>query len=323
MPRMILVTGGTGFVGQALLRKLAEYEYSTRMLLRPSLHSPSLPRGVDVQAAICSFQDPDGLRSAFNGVKVIYHLASSEWRYRGKQRYRVEDDAEDTRRLCQAAVQAGVERIFYVSHLGAELASAYPLLRSKAVAEDHIRRSGLDYTIIRSAIAFGQGDHFTTYLARLIRGLPFIFLVPGDGENLLQPLWVEDLATCLVWAQDLPDMHNQVLSIGGPEMLTFNQVAKAVMNASGAHRRSLHVHAAYMRMLTHSLESGRRQLPTSEHWLDYLSANRICALDAVPRLFKLIPSRFEQRLEHLRGRQWRFGPWKRRTAKKTAASERK
>jgi uncharacterized protein YbjT (DUF2867 family) len=89
-----------------------------------------------------------------------------------------------------------------VSHLGADRASAYPVLKAKGIAEESIRRCGIDYTILRSAILFGPGDFFTTLLACLASAQPIFFLLPGDGDTVLQPLWVEDLATGLAWALD-------------------------------------------------------------------------------------------------------------------------
>ncbi|NIT56173.1 MAG: complex I NDUFA9 subunit family protein, partial [Aliifodinibius sp.] len=79
---------------------------------------------------------------------------------------------------------------------------------------------------MRTAIVFGNNDGFTTGLAQLVSSIPTFFFVPGDGENLLQPLWVEDLATCLVWGLNDERTFNQMFEIGGPEYLTFNQVVQ-------------------------------------------------------------------------------------------------
>lgn len=232
---MILVTGATGFIGQALLRRLSENEHPFRILLRPSSKNPLLPRGVTVDAAVCNLTDYDGIRAALVGVDTVYHLAGSE--SQGVRGNLLHTDVLGTQTLCQAAAAAGVKRIFYVSHIGADRAAAYPLMKAKAIAEEHIRRSGVDYTILRTSAIFGQGDHFTIGLARLLNDFPLFFFVPGEGETLLQPLWVEDLATCLVWALDLPNTLNQVISIGGPEFMTFSQVLEQVMQATGIRRR--------------------------------------------------------------------------------------
>lgn len=167
---MILVTGGTGFVGKALIRHLAEEGRPVRILIRPSPRSPDLPRGLPVEVAVSGLMDERGLRAAMVGVDTVYHLASSE--RRGAQANLMDSDIQGTRSVVRAAQDANVKRIFFVSHLGADRASAFPVLKVKAIAEEAIRRSGLDYTILRSAIIFGPGDRLTTGLARILAVSP-------------------------------------------------------------------------------------------------------------------------------------------------------
>jgi uncharacterized protein YbjT (DUF2867 family) len=299
---MILIAGGTGFIGKALIRRLVEHDYPVRVLIRPSPHSPPLPIGLPVEVALSSLEDERGLSAAMSGVDILYHLISAEWR--GAQANLLQVDILGTQALVRSALEAGVKRIIFLSHLGADRASAFPLLKAKAIAESHIRRSGLDYTILRSGIVFGADDHFTTGLARLFYAFPFLFFVPGDGKNLLQPLWVEDLATCLTWAIDNTATLNQTLSIGGPEFLTFNIILQEVMSILHVRKLFSYIHPPYLRWLTVLMELIFPNLPISVYWLDYLAANRTCSLDTIPRIFNLIPSRFGQRLEYLKTQNW-------------------
>jgi len=255
-------------VGRALVRHLVDGGYETRLLIRPSQKSPELPRGVPLEVAVSSLTDERGLRSAMVGVKVIYHLAGSE--QRGGRSDLMAVDIQGTQAVAQVAAAAGVERIFYLSHLGADRASAFPVLKAKAIAEEHIRRSGVDYTILRSALLYGQEDHFTIGLARLLAAAPFIFLVPQDGRMLIQPLWVEDLVTCLVWAMHDETTRQQTYAIGGPEYLSFNQVLEMVMEASGVRRTPVHVGLPYMRILTPIL-GGLLPRPAGLHILVWIT----------------------------------------------------
>ena len=305
---MILVTGGTGFIGQALVRQLAEAGHPVRVLIRASPRSPNLPRGVPVEVTVSALNDARGLRAAMVGVDTVYHLAGGEWR--GAYASLMEIDIRGTQYVVEAAVDAGVRRIFYVSHLGADRGSAYPVFKAKAIAEEYIRRSGIDYTILRTAILFGVNDGFTTGLAQILLVQPIFFLVPGDGQNLLQPLWVEDLATCLTWALDDERTRAQTFEVGGPEYMTFNQVVTLIMGVSGIRRRLVHVRPPYLRAMTVLLESLLPILPVSVYWLDYLAANRTCALDTIPRIFNLMPARLSQRLAYLQGQDWRRDLWK-------------
>ena len=299
----ILVTGGTGFIGQALVRHLADAGHRVRLLLRASSQSPKLPRSVPVEVTVSGLDDERGLRAAMVGVDTVYHLAGTEWR--GAYASLVDIDIQGTQNVVTAAIDARVKRFFFVSHLGADRASAYPVLKAKAIAEEFIRRSGIGYTIMRTAIVFGRNDGFTTGLAQLLSTLPRIFLVPGDGESLLQPLWVEDLATCLTWALDDERTLNQMYEIGGPEYLTFNQVIMMITEVLGIQRTIIHMRQPYLRAMTVFLENLLPSTPVSVYWLDYLATNRASALDAIPRLFNLMPSRMSQRLAYLEDQNWR------------------
>ncbi len=304
----ILVTGGTGFIGQALVRHLADSGHNVRVLLRASSRSPKLPQSLPVEVAISGLNDERGLRAAMVGVDIVYHLAGAEWL--GAYASLMEIDIQGTQNVVAAAADARVKRLFFVSHLGADRASAYPVFKAKAIAEEYIRRSGIDYTILRTAIVFGNNDGFTTGLAQLISGIPRFFFVPGDGETLLQPLWVEDLATCLVWALDDEKTHNQMYEIGGPEYLTFNQVVQIVSDTLKIRRRLVHLRQPYLRALTVFLENFLPTTPVSVYWLDYIATNRASNLDAIPRFFNLMPSRLSKRLAYLEGRDWRRDMWR-------------
>lgn len=299
---MILVTGGTGFIGRSLIRHLVELGYPVRTLIRPSQTSPNLPVGVPVDVVVSSLTDERGLRAAMVGIDTIFHLASGEWR--GPRESLMQIDIQGTRSLVDTALDAGVKRLFYLSHLGADRASAYPVLKAKGIAEEFIRRSNLNYTILRSAIVYGPNDGFTTGIAQILSALPGVFILPGEGRVQLQPLWIEDLVTSLSWSLDNPDTINRTIEIGGPEYLTFREIVELVMGATGMRRIIVPAGAPYVRGLTILLESLFANLPVSIYWLDYLAVNRTTALDTMPRVFDLMPSRFSQRLGYLKGQNW-------------------
>jgi NADH dehydrogenase len=232
------------------------------------------------------------------GIDVIYHLAGTE--RKGSRADLNGVDVEGTQILSQVAAQAGVERLIYLSHIGADRASAYPVFKAKALAEGHIIRSGINYTIFRSSIIFGPNDQFTTSIAQLIRKAPGIFLLPGDGKTLLQPIWIEDLVTCLAGVLDDSAFINQIISIGGIEYYSFRQVVELVMGIIGIRRRFFSISPVYLRWFTLFIEPMFRFFPISIFWLDYLASNRTCPLDSLPRLFGLMPARLSQRLDYLK-----------------------
>ena len=305
---MILVTGGTGFIGRVLVRHLTEAGHPVRLLIRPSKQSPTLPRGVPVEVAVSTLTDARSIQSAMIDVDTVYHLAGVEWQ--GAHASLMNNDILGAQTVSRVAADTGVKRFFYLSHLGADRASAYPVLKAKAIAEENIRRSGVCHTIIRSAIVYGLNDHFTSGLARLLNAFPSFFLVPEEGNTLLQPIWVEDLVTCLVWALDSNLTENQTYSVGGPEYLTFTHIVQSVLNEIHLRRRLVHVFPPYLRAMTVLFEDMFPGSPISVYWLDYLATNRTCSLDTMTRVFNILPSRFDHRLDHLKETNWRGSLWR-------------
>ncbi len=300
---MILIIGATGFVGRALIPHLAETGHDLRVLLRPSRRTPRLPRDIPLQVSIASLADERGLRTAMIGVDTLIHLAGAEWH--GRRGDLLAADVNGTRALLEAARDAGVGRIVFLSHLGADRASGWPVLKAKGIAEEFIRQSGLPFTVLRSAVLFGAEDVFMNVVAMLLKMGPGVFLMPGDGKITLQPLWVEDLATCLEWSLSDPATLNQTISLGGPEFLTFAQMVEIVMEQVNVLRALVPVRPVFLRAGAGLLEALLPRSPLTSRWLDYLAINRTCELTSVSRYFGLKPARFGPRtLEYLLDKRW-------------------
>jgi len=144
---------------------------------------------------VASLTDERSVRAALKGVDTVIHLASAE--RQGARGDIVQTDSLGTKNLASLSAEMKVKKFIYISHLGADRASYYPILKMKGIAEDHIRKSGVPFTIIRSAILYGPGDHFTTSIAKLLAIFPLFFL-PKNGENLLQPLHIDDLIMAMM-----------------------------------------------------------------------------------------------------------------------------
>lgn len=294
---MILVSGGTGFIGRALIRHLIEDGKEVRLLIRPSA-KPRLPTGIPLELTVSSLTDERGLAAAMRGVETVYHLAGAE---RAGIRADLNTvDVEGTQLMVQTALRAGVSRFFYLSHLGADRSSAYPLLKAKGLAENIITGSGIPYTIFRTAPVTGPGDQFTEPLKRLIQMSPFIFLNPDGGGTRLQPIWIEDLITCLTLALDDPKTVNRLFQVGGEEYLTFTEIVKMILEKVGWRRTFVSFPSAYLRILGLWVEQFTSNFPFPLFWIDYLAVDRICSLDTVPHYFGLIPARFSRNLDYLR-----------------------
>lgn len=295
---MILVTGGTGFIGNHLVRKLTQLGKPVRMLLHPASEYPKLPRSIPVDVALSSFQDSKSLKAAMRDVEIILHLAGTERRGTGADLENV--DILGTRNLVEVAENAGVGRFVMLSHIGADRASAFPVMKAKGIGEQFVIQSKVSHTIVRSAAVFGPGDQFTTSLAGVIKASPGFFLMPGDGRTKLQPLWIYDLITCISMIINTPDTAGKVYSIGGQEYITFQEIIDSIMAIIGRKKPIVNISFPLLRALSVWLENSNRNFPISVYWLDYLAVDRTTSIDVLPSEFGIMPERFRNNLDYLK-----------------------
>lgn len=294
---MILITGGTGFIGRTLVTDLVRLGYPVRLLLNPAKDYPKLPRGIPVEVAISSMTDTRNLRASMKDVDTIFHLVGTEWR--GIHAEYDDVDIRAAQSFSEVAAQMRVGRFIYLSHLGAEKNSAYNMFRAKALAESAIRESGVPYTIVRTGPVYGEGDHFTTGLKAFIEKWPSPLLLPGGDATRIQPIWIEDLITCLMLIMDDPARAGQTVSIGGIETFTFAECLELVMKTCRKKKRTLSLNAGWLRSIYIGAEQYFPKLPSMYFWLDYLAEDRITAMDVLPREFGLMPTRMSTNIDYL------------------------
>jgi NADH dehydrogenase len=283
---------------------LAAENLSTRCLVQPSRYEQQLPTEVTFSIASASFADVPALRAAMEGAKAIIHLARGEERL---EEQTLQDQPPETANLLEAAQEAGVTRLIYLSRIGATAASAYPLFRAKGESEVKIHQSGLDYTVFRSAVVYGADDVITTRLVMLAKMSPLVLPIPDVGMARFQPLWVEDLAKCIVASIDRDDLVGRTVELGGPEHYTLEQMIRRVLEAAGMRRYLLHVGMPLMRTGSDLLEPLLVRSPTPDWWLDVAAVGSATELGAVPKHFGFESCRFAQCISYLRRRR----PWRR------------
>ena len=234
---MILVTGATGTVGQALVPRLLERGDEVRVLVRDPRKLGRLR--VEVRIALgdlIELGDPRVLRQALRGIDTVIHLAAA---IRDQPAAKVEElNGLATARLLRAAERSGVRRFVFFSAIGATEFQRTRFFRAKALAERAVLDAELDATVFAPSIVYDREDPWTTTMRRLAL-LPVV-PISGEGESLYEPIWAEDVARCVI--ADLgADGDTRRLELAGPQALTYDEIARLIARASGRDRPLLHV----------------------------------------------------------------------------------
>jgi len=245
-----------------------------------------------MQVVVSSLTDRRSLRSVLSGVDMILHLASAENNQPDPDYESVE--VHGTEILTKASKDSGVQRIIFLSRIGAEINSVYPIFRAKAIAEKTIQNSGLTYDILRLSDVFGPADHFIYEISRYIRSAPGIIPLPEHGESILQPLWIEDLISAIFIMIRRKASNNKIIALGGAEFLDFRTILKMVMQTLKKRKPFIPVSPAYLRIYNLWFRQSKGGFPLSNKWLNLLALNRTCSLDSMPRAFELLPGRLSQ-----------------------------
>jgi NADH dehydrogenase len=241
-----LVTGAFGYSGSRIVELLIDSGREVRTLTHHP--DPEHPLRASVQASPYRFDDPTALARSLEGITTLYN---TYWVRFERGRTTFEDAVANSRALFRAARRARVARIVHVSIANPSIDSPLPYYRGKALVEQALADAGVPYAIVRPTFFFGGGrDILANNIAWILRRMP-VFVVPGDGRYLVQPIHIDDFARlCVRAAHGLTDA---VVDAAGPDKMSFEQLVRAVRTAVGSHSPILHAPPVAMAALARAL----------------------------------------------------------------------
>jgi uncharacterized protein YbjT (DUF2867 family) len=254
-PMTVAVAGGTGFVGGAIAAELAARGHRVLVLshrrdLPAALTRPELAGLVEIRHA--DVTRPETLPAALSGADaVVVALAFRNYPVEAPRRGQTFEriDAGGAIAVAEAAGSAGIRRFVYMSGAGASPEADKTWYRAKWRAEEFIRGSGLTYTIFRPSWIYGPGDRSLNRFLAFGRWLPFIPQI-GAGRQRLAPVFVGDMAALVADALATATTDNSIIEVGGPDVLTMNDIVKHALKVSGRRRPLLHAPAIVVKAAT-------------------------------------------------------------------------
>lgn len=228
----LVMTGGTGFIGKAILDEwVGKDDYGWLHVV--SRHPPARPLPSHVTWFPGNVSEPGSLGQAFEGADAVVHLTGilAETGTQTYERVHV----EGTRNVLQAARSACVGRIIYLSAIGSSPEASSRYHRTKFVAEELLRKSGLDLTVFRPSVVFGAGDKFLSLFASMARRVHLLPLI-GSGMSRIHPVFVRDLARSVLSSLGDSGASGRIFQIGGARIYRYRELMEAI--ASSLHLRA-------------------------------------------------------------------------------------
>lgn len=237
----MLLIGGTGFLGSVVGRKLIEAGHQVRVLVRDQAKASAYYGKANIMVG--DALDPAVMVRACAGAELAVSCMAVG-RNRPQSILAVNVDGPKT--LAWAAKQTGMRGIVYVSVVGARLDPKYRFLSSRWMGEDQLHQSAVPTAILRFCPLVGEGGGILRDFERASRLRGPVLIAPGSGEHKIQPIVIDDAARCVVETLNHPELVGQTLEIGGPTVLTYNQLFEAYCRARGITKPAMHVPVAVL-----------------------------------------------------------------------------
>lgn len=221
---LIVVFGGSGFLGRYVVKALAKRGYRVRVpLRRPHLGQELRVMGDVGQIHLmqANVRYPESIEAALEGASGVVNLVGLLYET-GKQTFKsLHVDASDA--IARAAARKGVRSMVQVSAIGANPRGRSDYSKTKGRGEEAVRAAFPAATILRPSILFGPEDDFLNRFAAMAQSSPFLPLI-GGGKTKFQPIHAQDVAEAIVGALERPEAAGRVFELGGPRVYSFRQL---------------------------------------------------------------------------------------------------
>ena len=282
---MILVTGGTGFVGGHVVHELRGRELPVRCLVRDE-HKAARLAAWNAELVEGEITDASALRRAVAGCEAVIHLVGIR-QGPDEQFRRIMIDA--TRDLLTVAEAAGVRRFVYMSALGTteQTKDLVPYYGAKWESELLVRDSGIPSVTFRPSFVFGTDGGILPTFVKLARLTPVTPII-GSGRPRIQPIWVDDVAQFFADALERDDVTGRTFELGGPDAVSWNEFWSRLKRVLGLRRPSVHVPVGLMRVNALVTERLPGNVPLTRDLLTMLEhGDNVVSSDDAVRTFGL------------------------------------
>lgn len=278
---MIVVTGASGYVGSHIVKRLVDTNKPVRAMVRSRKGAETEGRlkNVTVDWAEADVTHPETLGSVLEGATAVVHTVAIAIEKGGRTYESI--NYQGTVNVVDAAKVANVKRFVNISQLGAASDLPYRFLASKGKAQEYVAASDLDWTAFRPSVIWGPEDEFANTFARLVPFSPIIYPIIGDENAKFQPVWVEDVATSVVKALDDPATIGREFELGGPEVLTLEEIERRTLEAVGARRKMVRFPMSLLRVVVTLMETLLPAPPVTRSLLELLAVRNVTTDNAI------------------------------------------
>ncbi|MHB0915528.1 MAG: complex I NDUFA9 subunit family protein [Thermoleophilia bacterium] len=287
----VFITGATGFVGKHLARRLIDGGHQLKCLATSTSGADAdLLRTMGAEVVTGDILDAASVADAAAGSEVVIHLVGIIFERRGATFEEIH--VNGTMNALAAASVAGARQYIHMSALGTgpDAGSAY--FQTKWAAEERVRASGLDYTIFRPSTIIGPGGEFINMLMGQVRRTPFIPVI-GNGNYLMQPVSVFDVAACFTNSINNPRAINQVFELGGPDQMTYNEMMETIFRVMGKRRIRTHIPVFMVKPVAYIGERLMSKPLLTTDQLKMLLKDNVCDITRIREELGVEPEPFE------------------------------